>query len=273
MRCDYHIHTLISSDCNVSPKEQIESAVTCGLEEICFTEHLEINFHRGEEWHTDIQNYYKIFQELDTKGLRVKFGVEAGISCEEDDLAELKEELNSVPFDYVLACAHAVKGADPFMPTFFENKTREQVFKDYLSVLLKGVKGLGTENYSAIAHIDFPAKGMGALGLKEPFLRYSDAADEIDSLFQYIIPLGKCIEINTSSYRKLNGFPIPGNDWLRRYVEFGGEFVTFGSDAHLKEHVGGYFKEAIELARNAGIKYYATYDRMVPTLHKLSSET
>src|SRR5665647_129602 len=127
MRSDYHIHSFISPDCKVSPEEQIESAIAYGLEEICFTEHLEIHFHRGEDWHSDIQNYYEIFRKLNTKGIRVKFGVEAGISCVEEDFVELKEELNSVPFDYILACAHAVKGADPFMPKFFENKTREQV--------------------------------------------------------------------------------------------------------------------------------------------------
>jgi histidinol-phosphatase (PHP family) len=119
MRCDYHIHSSISCDCQAPMEAQVARAETLGLDEICFTEHLEINFHRGEDWRTDIDNYSRRIKELDTKSLRVKFGIEAGITCDENDFDELVGEIESADFDFVLACAHSVDGADPFMPSLW----------------------------------------------------------------------------------------------------------------------------------------------------------
>jgi histidinol-phosphatase (PHP family) len=44
MRCDYHLHSSISADSTTSPFQQIKRAEALGLDEICFTEHLEIHF-------------------------------------------------------------------------------------------------------------------------------------------------------------------------------------------------------------------------------------
>ena len=48
MRCDYHVHSSISADSSTSTLEQIKQAEALGLDEICFTEHLEIHFYRGK---------------------------------------------------------------------------------------------------------------------------------------------------------------------------------------------------------------------------------
>ena len=88
-------------------------------------------------------------------------------------------------------------------------------------------------------------------------------------MFRYIIPLGKCIEVNTATYRNLGQREVPGEDWLRRYVQLGGEYITFGSDAHSPEYIHYRFDDAAEMARRAGVKYYATFERMKPVFHKL----
>lgn len=267
MRCDYHLHSAISADSGTSPYLQIKQAEALGLDEICFTEHLEIHFHRGDAWHVNLQDYRERFRQYSSSSMAIKFGVEAGIALAPEHFPELEDELRSAACDFVLASAHSINNLDPFNPEFYAGKTIGQVFKGYISAILTGITQLDPSLFSSVGHIDFPAKGLHSE--KDSRLFYKYAPDEIDALFQYIIQLGKCIEINTATYRKLDGLSIPGEDWLRRYVELGGEYVTFGSDAHSPEYIFYRLDDAAEMARRAGIKYYATYDRLVPTFHKL----
>ena len=41
---DYHMHTHNSGDSEAPMKNMIESAIKCGLSEICFTEHMDLDF-------------------------------------------------------------------------------------------------------------------------------------------------------------------------------------------------------------------------------------
>lgn len=267
MRCDYHLHSSISADSQTSPVLQIKQAEALGLDEICFTEHLEIHFYRGEEWHVNVNDYREQFRRLTSERVQLKFGLEAGVALAPAYFPELEAELRAADCDFVLASAHSINDIDPFDPKFYEGKTFAQVFKEYIGSILTGVKQLSPELFSSVGHIDFPSKG--AHREEDPRLFYRYAPDEIDALFRYIIPLGKCIEINTATYRHLGGLDIPGEDWLRRYVQLGGEFVTLGSDAHSPEYIAYRLDDAAELARRAGIKYFATFDRMEPHFHKL----
>lgn len=267
MRCDYHLHSSISADSQTPPYMQIKHAAALGLEEICFTEHLEIHFYKGDAWHVNLKDYSEQFKKFDQSKVKLRFGIEAGIALAPEYFPELEAELKSVPCDFVIASAHSINNIDPFNPKFYEGKTIAQAFREYIGSILKGIKQLNSQLFSSVGHIDFPAKG--AHSEKDPRLFHKYAPDEIDALFQYIIPLGKCIEINTAGYRNLGNLEVPGEDWLHRYVELGGEFVTIGSDAHKTEQIGYRFYDAVEVARRAGVKYYTTYNQMVPTFHKL----
>lgn len=270
MHCDYHIHTEFSADCSMPIENIIKQAQLCGLEEICLTDHLEINFYMGNAWHTNLTKYYEAYRNLKkTAPIKIKFGIEAGVTCKKEDIPELIEEIKSKPFDYVIASGHAIEGVDALNPKYYEGKTRAQMFQIYLEEVFRGLKRLNPSLYSCVGHIDFPAKAMGILNMGNPRFTYREASGQVDELFRYIIALGKCIEINTSSYRAIEDKNYPGFDWLKRYVELGGKYVTFGSDAHQCKQVGNYFEAAVQIAKAAGIKYYATFSNMKPELHKL----
>lgn len=53
--------------------------------------------------------------------------------------------------------------------------------------------------------------------------------------------------------------------WLRRYRELGGEFVTLGSDTHQVRRFGENLDLAKVRAKQAGIRYIATYTAMQPS--------
>jgi histidinol-phosphatase (PHP family) len=268
MNCDYHIHSYpLSPDSDTSAQLQIDRAIELGMVEICLTEHLEVNLFPDKAWNRDTAEYHDHFKRIGQNGLLVRFGLEAGISCSDEDVPELEARLGSIPLDFVIASVHSLNGNDVVSPQSFSGTSAGSVFAEYIQKILSGIKRINPSCYSCIGHIDFPTRLLS--DLQDPRLFYSHAPDELDELFRYLIQRGKCIEINTGIYRSIGECPIPGRDWLARYVELGGEFVTFGSDAHTPDQVGYRFSEATEMAKRAGIRYYATYDKMKPSLHKL----
>ncbi len=96
MRCDYHLHSSISADSSTSPFQQIKQAEVLGLNEICFTEHLEIHFYRGDAWHVDLQEYKERFAQLTSSSVKIKFGLEAGIALAAEYFSELEDELRGM---------------------------------------------------------------------------------------------------------------------------------------------------------------------------------
>ena len=64
---------------------------------------------------------------------------------------------------------------------------------------------------------------------------------------------------------------LPVRGWLRRYRELGGEFVTLGSDAHQVRRFGENLDLAKVRAKQAGIRYIATYTAMQPELHPIDN--
>lgn len=268
MNCDYHLHSHpLSPDSDTPAQLIIDRAIALGMEEICFTDHLEVNLFEDKAWNKDAAEYHDCSKRIDENGIRVRFGIEAGISCSDDDVPELVGKLGSIPLDFVIASVHSYNGRDLVSPRWAEGRSAASVFAEYIRKILAGIKRINPSCFSCIGHIDFPTRVLS--DVPDPRMFYAHAADELDELFRHLISDGKCIEINTGVYRNLGGLPIPGGDWLSRYAELGGEFVTFGSDAHTPDQVGYRFAEAAEMARRSGIKYYATYEKMKPLLHRL----
>jgi histidinol-phosphatase (PHP family) len=226
-----------------------------------------VNLFQDKAWNRDVSEYLDYFSRIEGNGLCVRFGIEAGISCSDDEVPELEEKLGSMPLDFVIASVHSLNGDDVISSQWSEGKSAERVFSEYIRKILDGIQRIAPSCYSCIGHIDFPTRFLS--DMPDPRMLYSHAPDELDELFRSLISMGKCIEINTGIYRSIGDLPIPGHDWLVRYVELGGEFVTFGSDAHMPDQLGYRFPEAIEMARRSGIKYYATYDKLQPSLHRL----
>ena len=48
--CDYHIHTRYSSDSSEEPENIIRHAINEGLAEICFTDHMDLDYPETTEY-------------------------------------------------------------------------------------------------------------------------------------------------------------------------------------------------------------------------------
>ena len=266
-RCDYHIHTAHSPDCCTPMEQQLLRAAELGLNEICITDHMDLGM---RNWNGVETAFARCSDELELLRQRsglpvVKFGAEAGVTCGEDDFLRLRSVLAEGGFDFVIASAHAIGDTDPFEPDFYRGMDFPAACRLYLEQLYTALLRLDVSCYSCVGHVDFPVKGWLRLGAESAELRYEYAPDALDAIFRLAIESGKCIEINTSPFPLLRG-RWPELGWLRRYAELGGEFVTIGSDSHLPEQTGQGFELACELALDAGIRYIAVYDAMVPRM-------
>lgn len=266
LRVDYHIHTAFSPDCRTPMEAQVKRAAELGLDEICITDHLEFGLREWMGHETDFASCRRALDALRSlPGAPVlRFGVEAGVSCTPGEFQRLTRVLRNTRFDFVIASAHVVGGTNPMEPDFFEGRTFPQACRLYLSALLEGLERLDPALYSCVGHVDFPVKGRLRLGGPPASLRYEYAPDHLDAIFRLAIGEGKCVEINTSPFSLMEG--RPELDWLRRYVELGGEYVTVGSDSHRPEQLGAGFGLALELAREAGVRYIAVYEDMRPRM-------
>ena len=268
MLSDYHVHTDYSPHAHSSVEAQLAAAAAAGLDEICFTDHmengpLELNFHAD----FTARNAH-LLRVRDTAPVPFKIGAEFGMTAPDGNRAT-EEEIRSFPYDFVLLSLHELDQKDIYFEDLTDTYGVQGLIRYYLRTYYEGLITVDPDCFSSAAHLDYMEKCAPAVHYRDGIMRYEDAPDEFDEIFRYVIEHGKCIEINTSVYKKLPKGVRSGADWLRRYRELGGEYVTIGSDAHATEYVGYEMILARELALSAGIKYQATYEAMKPVMHML----
>lgn len=261
---DFHIHSTVSFDGNDTIDSIAGEAAAAGLREICFCEHIEpahtydivwdgyVNF---DEYTRQIDRARKKYPQL-----AIRQGIEAGLDLKSTGM--IKEYLLGKPVDFVIASQHMIAGEDPYFPSYFEGKTKEQAEKLYLEYLLSCLENY--DYYCVAGHI-------GYVNQHSPHnapLSYSDYRDLIDRILKTVVAAGRGIEVNTTGYYKF-GEPMPTPDIIRRFLELGGEIVTIGSDAHFKSVVGAKYDEAVGLLKSLGAKYICTFEKMQPVFHKI----
>lgn len=90
---DYHMHSSHSPDCGEPPENQILAAINKGIDEICFTDHIELGFSDWNYREMDIDRYMNDIREFQEKykQIKIKIGAEIGISCSDRDLDRTME--------------------------------------------------------------------------------------------------------------------------------------------------------------------------------------
>lgn len=258
-RFDYHMHSKHSFDANYSPKEMAESAARAGLSEICFTEHVDFDWH-GEP--PCMRDYFEEVRRLMPayRGVRIRIGVEIGLK-DEQSAREAWDFLKDYELDFIIGSVHFVDGVDAYYPEFYSGLTQKEAYRKYVGAL-KGIAE-SCPYFNVLGHYDFVAKYAP---YPSRALEYSDFRDELDGVLNHLIQSGRGLEINTSAWRQ---GPAWGLALFKRYARLGGLFVTTGADAHAPDKVGNRINEAVELARAAGVPYIATFEKMKPVFHKL----
>lgn len=263
---DYHLHTVHSMDGRQTVDQVVRQAVALNLDEICLTEHIEPGHPSPgvdkppvyRNWLQDIalaREQYPL--------IAIRKGIEIGDNpaCRE----AIYETLDALPLDYRLLSLHLVNGLDPYEPAYFEGKTQEMAYLEYVACRLDSIRTF--KDYDAVAHLGYVCKFAPYAPALRP-LRHHHAREALDALLMFMAKEGKALEINASGLRETDS-PIPGADIIRRFLVLGGEFFTFGSDAHQPEQVFKNVERAKQIAREQGARWQAGFANRVMEVYRI----
>lgn len=265
---DYHTHTRISPDAGRSMTEMAEAALAAGLDEICFTDHME-----PVEWgltsprrHYDWEKLAADFQEARAAlgdRIQLRLGVELGdVPWGVENTERLLAQ--APPMDFLIGSIHMLSARYGGEDLYFfdpadETEAREGIL-DYLGQVRKLVQW---GKFSVLGHATLPLRYLNEnRGFQMTFDGYEA---EMEEIFRMLIQRGCGIELNTNR----GNTPLPDAKWLKMYRDLGGEIITLGSDAHRRRDVGCAIRERQELLRACGFTRFCTFTRMEPVWHPL----
>ncbi len=273
MYADYHVHTDFSDD-SVHPMEDvIKQAISLGIQELCFTEHVDhgikprsSEYLKGEmdtrmNCHYDsyLAEYLRL-KEIYCNDISLKFGIEFGIQIH--TISEFQKDFAEYPFDFVILSCHQVDDLEFWTQEFQQGKTQEEFQTRYYEELLKVVRVY--KDYSVLGHLDMIKRYDH--NVEYPFDKIKNVLEQI---LKIVIADDKGIEINTSSFRYKLPDLTPSRDILRLYKDLGGKIITFGSDSHNETHFGHQIETVKQELKLLGFESFCTFDKMEPTFHPL----
>ncbi|MCL2560598.1 MAG: histidinol-phosphatase HisJ family protein [Turicibacter sp.] len=276
MRADYHVHTAYSDDSEYPMEEVVKDAIEMGLEEICFTDH--VDYGVKSEWGAAVQMYNTIgeavsnvdypryFAQLDElrekyrDQITIKRGLEFGIQMH--TIADYEKLFNEWEMDFVILSVHQVNDEEFWTFDYQDGKTQQAYNDGYYQELYDVVTHF--HDYSVLGHLDL-MKRYDKAGLY-PFEK---SKEMITKILTYIIGDGKGIELNTSSFRYGLSDLMPSRDILELYHALGGTILTIGSDSHQKEHLGAHIEACRETLKEIGFTQFCTFEKMQPIFHDL----
>ena len=151
MFIDYHVHTSFSDDSEYPMEEVIKKAISLGINEICFTEHVDygvkvdVNSDKEEDYFSNKRvsncnytNYIKEFErckEIYESKIVLKLGIEFGIQTH--TINKFQRDFDKFNFDFVILSCHQVDDKEFFIFKFQEGKTQEEYNRRYYQELLE----------------------------------------------------------------------------------------------------------------------------------------
>lgn len=287
MYADYHLHCEYSDDSNEPMENQIQEAITLGLDEMCFTDHVDYGIKRdwddpegiiirhaiehGKEVDLVLANvnYPKYFEALNmyqqkyASSISIKKGLEFGIQSITVDAYEKLYASYQDDLDFVLFSMHQVNNLEFWTQDFQKGKTQKEYNDEYYKEIYQTMQMF--HHYSCLAHLDLLARYD-----ENGIYPFENEKDIIAEILKYAIRDGKGIEINTSSWKYGLKDTQPSRAILKLYKNLGGKIITVGSDAHETKYLASHIKDAYAILKNEiGINEICTFDHMQPIFHKI----
>lgn len=288
MRADYHLHCEFSDDSKERMEKQIERGIELGLDEMCFTDHVDygikkdwsegnIEWRPGDTMSSGVQkmdplanvNYPEYFSKLDRmketyKGqIVLKKGLEFGIQTITVDQYKKLYQTYKNELDFVLLSMHQVNNLEFWTQDFQRGKTQKEYNEEYYREIYEVQKVF--KDYSVLAHLDLIIRYD-----KNGVYPFEKVKDMIAEILKLAIADGKGIELNTSSWKYGLKDTQPSRDILRLYKDLGGKIITVGSDAHVSRMLADHLDEGYRILKEEiGFKEICTFDKMVPIFHTL----
>ena len=258
---DYHMHSTVSFDGHATPEQMLSAARAAGLQEICFTDHID---HDPLGDSTGIQfavsNYEAAYCTLSAPDLKLRLGMEFGMLPQNRELAA--QSARARDYDFIIGSVHFAEDLDVYYPPFWEGKTVLDAERVYLHTTLECVQA--HEDFDVLGHLTYLSKARNH-PTHAPIL-LDDHRELVAEIMKVLIEKGKGMEINTSGVDRC-GIYLPTAEYLRLFKDLGGKIVTVGSDAHNANRVGQYCFNACAIVKDI-FGYVCTFENRQPIFHK-----
>ena len=266
MLVDIHLHSGFSFDSNEKCENYLSAARDAGVPVIGFSEHYDYDalIDGANITVADVPKYVDSLKSLKTKfsAPEILCGIEFGYR--DIAVAHYRELIDRYDFDYVINSVHTLAGrGDCFNDGFFAGRTLKESYYDYFKAVLESVRA--DFNFQIIGHIGYVSRYRSGDGTR---IFYSDFSDILDEILLEIIKRDKCLEINTSTGNSKGSF-LPDCDIIERYLELGGEKLSFGSDAH---RAADYLRKSGELLnylKSIGVNRLYYYKNRQPIAYNI----
>jgi len=262
---DYHVH-LRPDEADTPPEEYFtdanvqryrEAADAAGITELGVSEHIHrfrqaLDLWRHPFWLESAQDDLDAYCEFLAAG-PLRAGIEADyLAGLEDGIGEL---LAGRPFDYVVGSVHFIGDVavdhDGYDVWEMQGEDAESIWTRYFDHLARAARsGL----FDILAHPDL----VKVWGRDRP-PPDGDLRRFYEPAVAAIAESGVAVEISTAGLRKPVGEIYPARAFAELCVEAGAAFAL-SSDAHLPEHLGYGYDEAVAFMRSLGIEEICVFD-------------
>lgn len=261
MFANYHMHTSYSEDSCFDMEDVVKTAIKCGLDEICFTDHIDLM--TGEICTFPYQSYEYDFLKCKEKysdKITLKLGMEFGMQY--TTIPAFEKIFARGNFDFILMSAHIVDNKWLYCGAYQNGKTQEEYNIGYYEEILRLVENF--DNFSVLGHLDVIRRYD-----TQGYFPFEKIKPIVEKILKTVINKGKGIELNTSCYRYGIGDLMPSRDILRLYKSLGGKIITIGTDSHCEAHVDMDLQRGLGELLALGYTEFCTFDKMKPQFHSL----
>ncbi len=262
--CDCHTHTWYSFDARCNVDELCRAACDRGLAAVAMTEHIDYAHPGGTE-------YYEARAEQRLRELRRakeqwagKLEVLCGIELGQPHMEPHRSRAfaGSGDFDLVIGSLHDLQPSRDIYHDFVLD-TPEQCDALYADFFKEARELVRVCDVDVFGHYDYPLRLMGKAGVAPNMERWREL---MLPFLKDLAQSGIALELNTTGLRRWMGKPA-GESWiLQAFREFGGRYVTIGSDAHHSYDVGCGVRETCAILRESGFDHVTIYRQRKPVL-------
>lgn len=248
---DYHVHTKFSIDSQESMEAQCEAAVSRGITEIAFTEHVDHDQCDAEsQRHYDYEGYLAELERCRSiYGDRLHILRAAEIDWNTSIAGEVSAFLKDHRYDFIIGSVHNLKHTYVGVGTLEFFGGPRKMYDDYLDQ----IEGLVDTGFpSVIGHLDLPRRYHRVAMLEVDPGHFEQ---RLRKIFRLAVERGVGFEINTSGLRRGLGATYPEPAVIAWYVQEGGKVLTLGADSHRASDTGHSIPEMHQALRELGIDW------------------
>jgi histidinol-phosphatase (PHP family) len=267
---DYHLHTAVTVDGNMTEREACDRATALGIQEIAFTNHVMLN---QPDYLIMPKAFIKHWENIQAcqvsyPELKIRLGIEMDYypGRESDIREKIQSYENQIdrPFDLVLGAIHDIRGG------FFSNKTHAvgffkdrdliAIYREYYELAACAAR---SQLFDIMAHPDLIKKYTHTLTPPLPWECYTETVEEY---IEALISCGVGIEINTKGLKLPVQEQYPSDRFLEHYlarVSVAGTqpIITVGSDAHKAQDVGYGISRVIQTLQVHQVRMLTSFDQ------------